>query len=62
MYSVYDTHCPTTVLLILPCIFERIVDMNLHEREKGFVERERERDDKISRQMFNVSVIPRLIF
>ena len=62
MYSVYDTHCLSTVSLILPCIFERIVDMNLHERGKGFMERERERDDKISRQMFNVSVIPRLIF
>ena len=57
MYSVFDTHCPTTVSLILSCIFERIVNMNLHERGKGFVERERERDDKISRQMFNVSVI-----
>ena len=62
MYSVVDTHCSTTVSLILPGIFERIVDMNLHERGKGFVERERERDDKVSRQMFNVSVIPRPIF
>ena len=44
MYSVVDTHCPTTFSLILPGIFERIVDMNLHERGKGFVEREREKE------------------
>ena len=43
LYNVFDTHCSTTFSLILQFIFERIVDMNLHERGKGFVERESER-------------------
>ena len=34
----------------------------MKEERDSWRERERERDDKISKQMYNVSVIPRSIF